>query len=264
MVAFLKYVWILLVILILASPALAQHDLNHDGRVNNVDVSLLRSWITNGDQNGDGVLDETDVALLESVADEGNTHQEINKVARASGRQLYAYLQEGVVADVWWDLSEHHRERIAGMVIRYWGLDVATSYKWYCEDVNGILQWRERGADCSVNAVVRVAAIGSQNVCTCGEYYYADDSWNDFCGLSFGLPCYIAHVDTIGHALAAIQVGDNFNDFDSWIFFQYRDANIRVGNWQMPRGSTVEIFEVTSPLHCGGYMDYETLVSWEV
>lgn len=167
--------------------------------------------------------------------------------------ELYPYLIDGYVADVWWDLPKAYRQCLALNIIDWWSVPLAVNRYRYWDDVAN--EWIEKHAYCLTKAVVRFSIIGDSSVCVPNEYYETDGEWKELgAEPCFSLPCYLVSVmaEGYGHSIVALQVGEVFEEFSSWIFFNYWENDIHPGTTQMPHGTTVKLKHATE-VHAGWY-----------
>ena len=129
--------------------------------------------------------------------------------------------------------------------------------------------WVEAPPMCVGNACVRYARFGDVSIVVPDEYYYyeaedeEDDEWRELAEEPcFHLPAALGSIAakwneetqkwTFGHSVAALQVGEDMSDFDSWIFFQYLTPDIVPGDSQMPTPGVVKVYLPTR-VHVYGY-----------
>lgn len=175
---------------------------------------------------------------------------------------LKTRLEDLTVSRIWWDLTRDERYSIAEMAIRntlFYSIFYKRTGKPNCEGGEGELD----RASCVNNAIIRCLKFGefpdtvpywSPNADEC--YYRQQPTSSEHCYVSntpYKLPChFVSRISefAIHHALAAIQIENNYGSLDNWIVFQYIDFDIKPGDKQMPYSSRV-IFSKSNGFQCG-------------
>lgn len=191
---------------------------------------------------------------------------------------IHYLLKNKIIAKRWWELTDREREIFADYIIRNW-LFYYIPYKreGQRECKGGTGDWKR--AVCLHNALIRYLRFGKgekhyDQISSC---YWSRDGKEEYCYWeeSYDLPVFPVSVVTMGpgygHAICAIQIKKNKKDFNSWRFFQYSNANIKIGDWQMPckytyQGEEKAIYVcINEPilLSCGGYSS-NRIVKWNI
>jgi hypothetical protein len=128
-------------------------------------------------------------------------------------------------------------------------------------------------AQCLDNALVRYCVFNDSSSAPDNQFYWYEGEWHPLRQESLGLPVYIAFTMgewneerqnwDFGHAVCALQVGEDEADFDSWYFFQYGDVDIRPGHSQMPSPGLVRIVKPGS-IDINGITSETVIAEWEL
>lgn len=184
-----------------------------------------------------------------------------------SKNELYEELITGYVSSAWWDMSEADRRELALRIINWWSIPLSIY------EIKTWPNWEIRKPYCLGNASIRFSIIGDCSLCFPSSIVVGDDTpdywklggtWKAFgeddC---FNLPCKLCVVNAtdFSHAICALQIGEDQLDFDSWIFFQYNEADIKPGDSQMPAPGSTEILNVNT-VYLGGWSDTELIAKW--
>lgn len=169
----------------------------------------------------------------------------------SSWNTLKTRLEDQTVSGIWWDLTRDERYSIAEMAIKntlFYNIFYTRTGKPNCGGGEGEL----KRATCVNSAIIRCIKFGelpdtvpywSQNADMC--YYRKQPVDAEHCYVSntpYKLPChYVSMISefAVNHAMAAIQIENNYNSLDSWIVFQHTSFDIKPGHRQMPYKSTV-------------------------
>lgn len=174
-----------------------------------------------------------------------------------SQSELYSYLIDGSVAADWWSLSYNERKQLGLKIIQWWSFPIRA----YVRDKGGIgcndppmydpyLQpvANPLTCQCYCEAGLRYFQLGSNQDCRTDLYYWEqlEDRWICFYKEDFNLPIFIAGVSapSLAHWVCAIQIGQDLQNWNSWIFFNLDEVVVPGNPRQMPYDSTVGIFEV--------------------
>ena len=175
--------------------------------------------------------------------------------------ELLPYLTSGFIKGIWWELMYSYRKALAIRVIKDFTpscvIDEVTKGLDNCEGI-GEGQWER--ASCTQNAAVRYIYFNNKN--PDGELFPSNMYWRDrgsspYCihpGRCLNLPVALASIFKdenglyiFGHSACAIRIGEDTQDFNSWLFFQYHTQEIVPGNEeQMPFGSQVSVATILS------------------
>jgi len=188
---------------------------------------------------------------------------------------LHRYLLDGYVAEVWWDLSNTERKELGDRIIEEWGQPFGMILKVAVEkDGEYIVDNRVKEVVCVYNALIRYSIL-NQPKTEEKQFYWHKEEWHSITGEGYGLPVYSVRTSSgwdeeqgeysFDHAIVGLQIKKPFSNFDSWLFFQYKDANIQLGDWQMPEDSHIEIYELLSTDFYGdfNYEVAELLQVWD-
>ena len=186
---------------------------------------------------------------------------------------LRVRLENNDVSRFWWFLTEAERRSIAEMAVKntlFYFISHGRYGKPNCKGGEGDF----KNIVCVQNALIRYLKFGSDNPPGGDTCYYKHPITNDeFCYVpdaKYGLPCCRCSCRSydleFAHSMCALQVNEDFKKFDSWIFFQYSDFDIKPGNWQMPidkyPGNIYVKVAVVTSLQCNGCSGYE-LMRWD-
>ena len=184
---------------------------------------------------------------------------------------LKPQLEDGTIGAEWWTYTEADRRVIAELAIKNTLFYQITQGRWGDPNCIGGVGDLHR-ITCTRNAMIRYLKFGS-NTIDVSECYYQNDKNIETCYESdakYRLPCFL--VDTFspslwGHEMCAIQVNENVEDMNSWIFFQYSSFDIKPGDWQMPADRYagnfhVEVRMVKSMPTCDGYTSIP-IIRWD-
>jgi len=169
---------------------------------------------------------------------------------------LHEYLLDGYVAEVWWDLSDDDRRELGDRIIREWGQPFGMIQGVaILKDGEYVEDDRIREFPCVYNALIRYSIL-NQPLTEQNQFYWYQKEWHSVTSEGFGLPVYFVRVAahwseeeeiySFDHAVAGLQIRKSVSNFNSWLFFQYENANIQPPNCQMPRDSHIEIYELLS------------------
>lgn len=178
------------------------------------------------------------------------------------------------LSKIWWLLTDEERNNVAGFIIRGW-LFFTIPYqrrgRANCEGGTG--EWKT--AYCLNNAVIRYLRFGEgeKHYDKISHCYWSRDKETEYCFWkeSYDLPVYLCCVVSegigYGHCICAFQIRKNPKEFSSWRFFQYRDDNIKLGDWQMPcrfNDQTI-LITIDDPfnLDCGSY-SANFIAKWKI
>jgi hypothetical protein len=180
--------------------------------------------------------------------------------------ELHNYLMAGAVADDWWSLSEADRKMLALKIIDWWSvpLGVLRIGGYGDLDCEGNIHTQENVRPCFLNGLVRLTLFSGKKTGPSDQYYLYRDKWYCLHCQGFGLPVYmgVTAAESFGHFILAFQVGTNQLDFASWVFFQYGDNDIHIGEWQMPTPGEVY---VRDPWHIDfGSYNSDPIAHWEL
>ena len=178
---------------------------------------------------------------------------------------LHTRLINHDVSRFWWFLTESDRRSIAEMVIRnvlFFNIKNRRIGTSNCGGGTGT--WED--AVCTDDALIRYFKFTSTSVVTRDDIGIDESYWkhpitdNEHCYVPdncLGLPGHTiqcAHFATgFFHAMCGIHVRQTTDDLNSWVIFQYTDIDIKPGDWQMPKGSTVRVYTPTEV----GWMFYK-------
>lgn len=176
-------------------------------------------------------------------------------------------LEDHTVANLWWRLTRNERYSIAKTSVENTLFNrMYHSRRGESNCVGGVGEWKVM--ECVGNAIIRVLQFGKRLTRvpywspTSDECYYKRyETSEEHCyvpDIPYGLPCfYVSKIaDEVKpgtvehHALAAIQIENNYDSLDSWIIFQYSDFDIKSGDHQIPFDSTVK-FSAPYGTQCG-------------
>jgi len=164
---------------------------------------------------------------------------------------LKTRLEDQTVSRLWWDLTRNERYSIADMAIHgtlFYHVYYKRAGRPNCE--GGIGEWSR--TVCVNEAIIRCLKFAefpdydpywSPNADEC--YYERDVDRGEHCYVSntpYRLPChFVSRIGgaTANHAMAAIQIENNYDSLSSWVVFQYTSFDIQPGSKQMPHGSTI-------------------------
>ena len=195
-----------------------------------------------------------------------------------SKQELHAYLSDGSVARDWWSLSYDSRKQLGINIIQWWSVPLGSVP--YGTKSNTKPNWDPYTDPHSNDFVVLCRGDAGIRYCImCGELDCPNDLWYFIAGFQpgqgewykqeystpFHLPVYVANKSGVGenHTICALQIGENEADFSNWIFFQYGNADIKPGNWQMPYGATLKVEEMATIDSLGQLATWvRTLASW--
>ena len=127
-------------------------------------------------------------------------------------------------------------------------------------------------AVCFQNALVRYCIFSDGSLSPSNQYYWHDNQWIPFSNEALDLPVQMAviaadwnearHNYDFVHFVCALQVGKDKNNFNSWIFFNYFDKEITLGDWQMPTPCEVQVIE---PQYIDIYgINSNTIAKWSL
>ena len=165
------------------------------------------------------------------------------------------WLETSRLADIWWQLTEGERWNISDFIIKNWLFYVIRESGTgdpFCGDRETI---KMKDAVCLQNSLLRYLLMGEtrDNYYNYGTQfgrgsmiYYKDNNGELQCGhpgKSWNLPVYHVSVynASYGHAINVFLLESDRDNWNSWRFFQYTNSDIKLGNWQMPYGTTVSI-----------------------
>ncbi len=196
----------------------------------------------------------------------------LNSTIVCSGEAMYTMLVNKKIARVWWQLADNERSVLAEYIITHYLFNRFTLWGIGGSDcVGGVTEWKT--AYCMQNAMIRFMLLGEADEHKLTSCYYkliAGDTERCFwSGNCFGLPVYIVTILStagldFGHAVCALQIKGDVDNFDSWRYFQYANSHIIPGIDQMPCGAGrtiyVQINDVFS-IDCTGY-SYDIKAKW--
>jgi len=167
-----------------------------------------------------------------------------NDEVRCDWNTLHGYLLDNTVSNNWWQLTKGQRISILNKILTElfpYAVEYICEGKDNCEGGEGSY----KTAVCLHNSAIRVTRLGSP-VYNDKKLYYntRQDHKTDICfGLEYyNLPAYCAGV--FGHEIAALQIGENPDEPSSWRLFQYRDFDIKPGDWNMPYINPISVLEI--------------------
>lgn len=175
-------------------------------------------------------------------------------------------ISKNVAAD-WWKLTEEQRRVLGDYIIRKY----ASGYiKKYGEKRNEEIEWKR--AVCMQHAMVRYCKLNFREpIYDLSKCYFLNSKNEVECFYKppeecFWLPCYITNVvgSAFAHTISALQINKNFKNFDSWVFFQYSNSNIKPGNWQMPHGKEVSILRLRIENIKCWQINHDLLIKWRI
>lgn len=154
--------------------------------------------------------------------------------------ELKPLLEDGTIGENWWNYSEPDRRLIAETAIKN------TLFYYISNGRSGEPNCVGGGGDfsqiaCTQNAMIRYLKFGSDTPLGGDACYYEDQDGEESCyvpDIKYNLPCCYARCTThgagYGHTMCAIQVNENIEDINSWIFFQYSSFDIKPESAHMP------------------------------
>ena len=195
----------------------------------------------------------------------------VNLYRSVAWEVLKPQLEDGTIGAEWWTYTEAARRVIAELAIKntlFYQIRQGRSGDPDCAGGIGDLH----GITCARNAMIRYLKFGSRTFDVSGCYYQNDENI-EACYVpdaQYHLPCFMvdsASHPVWGHEMCAIQVNENIEDMNSWIFFQYSSFDIKPGDWQMPADRYagnyyVEVRRVKSMLSCSSYTS-SLIVRWD-
>jgi len=208
---------------------------------------------------------------------------------------LLSRLKSGEVGANWWNYSSAERWEIAHYVGEYCAdLPIGEQCAIGAKDCAGAPFSSKRRCVCHHHVCIRYSIIGNSDTCgissygwSCHENYWQDTSGNWHCLYNpqgFRLPMHWGSLSQrwfttppgtplINHAICALQVESDTQDFNSWLFFQYTDAkivpldkNVKTAN-RMEVGTMIAIREIVK---FNGFYDIKSepkpgaLAGWEI
>ncbi len=170
---------------------------------------------------------------------------------------LNSHGENGTLKNIWSNLTITEKRNIGINLYNYLSSSVFYTHTitTTCNDINCS---SPQVGMCVQNALIKVLrfSISDESFSGCyyknmhnevKSYYYPD---------SYGLPAYPTQVvsadNNFYHSIGGLQIGDNVSDFNNWLFFQYNDADILPGEWNMPLPAVVTIKHLC-PGSCTGY-----------
>jgi len=174
-----------------------------------------------------------------------------------SKEELYSLLINRYVSNKWWLLDDDTRKQLALKIIKWWSVPLGKIVR---EKHQVGEKWWEGNPMCAGNAAIRYAIFADSSIARPNEYYqyYYSNEWRELVNEQcFYLPValgrvYKGTINSMGvstysscHAIAALQVNPNLKQFNSWVFFQYTNPDIRPGDWQIPIHGKVSL---TTPI----------------
>ena len=164
----------------------------------------------------------------------------------------------------WWGYTTSQREDIAIGLIESHTLDFIRfrGYGLRDGDCSDVKPWSV--ADCDDNAAYRVLVLGdperqgTKNSLRCcytlqkTKPKTGDPGFPYVKGTGWRLPVFVV-ATSAKHYICAIQLEEEADKLGDWLFFQYDNANIQIGDWQLPHGCIIYIDDVYS-VGCYGWM----------
>lgn len=183
---------------------------------------------------------------------------------------VHQHLIKKSVSREWWDLTVAQRKDLGKYIIRdfvpFYQLSSCGAGDPNC--AGGTISWRS--ISCVGNAIIRYTRMHSTHLYSKLKNIYYKYNGETKCLYAFyddcfWLPCYTVGVDKVGfgHEICALQIGEDITDFDSWVFFQYGDDDIKPGNRQMPYGVDVTIEDIYNLDSCHG-LGANTIAGWHI
>jgi len=184
--------------------------------------------------------------------------------------ELRAELESGQIASEWWGYIKPYRVDIAKVILKWFSVEEFGEPKKVAyghPETGPLFEGDEDSyieAHCGPEAGLRYALIG-------GKYQPEDTLWyyTKYKGSyewrkarqekPFGLPVFKVGVNwtsngkPYGHWICALQVGEDTTLMDSWVFFQFGDNDIKIGDAQMRSPGDCSVREVI------GFGDYASL-----
>lgn len=211
--------------------------------------------------------------------------------------ELLKELKSGEVGANWWSYSLAERWEIAHYVAEYCAkLPIGTYSAKGARECAGAPFYQKVRNKCHNHLCIRYSLIGDCSTCraadpgvgwgnNCFENYWQDKDGNWHCYYNpdcFKLPmhwCSLTswwflpeHAVYLTHAICALPVGTNLYDFNSWLFFQYTDAEIKPGVKPKVTANTMKVGDLVTVnpiIFFNGYMDIKTapgdpLAGWKI
>ncbi len=183
----------------------------------------------------------------------------------------------GVLKNIWWNLTIDERRDIGIALVGYINSDVLYGkydIKQICvDDVNCTSPISHSWGMCRPNAIIRALRFGApdKSFDRCGYINGKQEISSYYYNKSYGLPVYPVRIEgtvtAYTHSVVALQIGDDFSDFNSWLFFQYSNADIKPGDWQMPITTNVmlvNLFPGDLSYACDTPNDGNPLTWWDI
>lgn len=180
---------------------------------------------------------------------------------------IYQLLIDKHVSRQWWSLTKEQRFTLGTYIIRnflpYRQVTQLGQGDSNCEGTN--IGWYY--GSCVSNAILRYAIMNHKTpVGDLSQCYFKETEVKCFTDESYWLPCFVVGVDGVnhkfGHEICGLQIGEDINDFHSWVFFQYNNSNIKPGSWQMPKDSEVMIEELEN-VGCR-WLKHKVIAEWYI
>ncbi len=190
-----------------------------------------------------------------------------------SSHIMNSFGEDGTLKDIWSNLTIDERRNIGISLFNYLNSDVfhTSTINTICGDANCSAPMALPNGMCGPNAIIRVLRLGTSDKMmdwchyingtgNIVSYYYPN---------SYGLPVYAARVEgtNSAHSIVALQIGDDFSDFNSWLFSQYSNPNIIPGDSQMPITTNVMLVNLFSgdlTFACNTPNDGNPIIVWDI
>lgn len=194
----------------------------------------------------------TITGYLPTTIDEFRTYCIQDETITCNKQTLHKLLINNLISNIWWDLTYDERLLLSQKLVYYFGT-MRVKAVYYGESDCAGYDPKHKTAyphnKCAYNATIRYLKFNHPLPGTDTDMYWEDNYTGEmhcYTEEEFNLPAYFTEVDYpsgTDHAIVALQLGEDVNDFNNWLFFQYTNTNIQPGDYQMRIPCRVYIYD---------------------